>query len=434
MQPGPALHPFAREAGPRMHQLAQDLWRTPRSLTGDGVRATLARLSDIIPLEIHEVPSGTAVFDWTIPKEWRCRSARLIGPDGATIADFDRHRLEVVGYSTGIDAHLSLSELQPHLHSLPDQPDAIPYVTSYYRETWGFCLPHAVRKSLAEGTYRAQIDAQLFDGSLTYGVWDLPGQSADLIHISSYVCHPQMANNELSGPLVASELGRWLSSAPRKFSYRIVLFPETIGSLTYLSRELDDLQRRMAAGFHLSCIGDERAFGLVPTRDETSAVDRFALAALQHRPGFQRWRFHDRGSDERQYQAPGIDLPVVTLCRSKFGSYREYHTSFDDLDLVTPEGLAGGLDSVIEAVELIEANAAYRPTVLGEPQLGRRGLYPTTSTKGGAGDAKLTLDALAFSDGHTDLVDLCLRLNRRPRDVIAAIDALKSVDLLKVAA
>lgn len=411
-------------AGAAMWGLAAKLWPMRRSLTGDGVRASLRALSPWMELALHEVPSGAAAFDWTVPKEWRLNEAWLKGPDGRVVVDAAARDLHVVGYSTPFEGSLSRAALEPHLYSLPEQPDVIPYVTSYYRERWGFCLSHRQRQALPEGQYQVKIDAELFDGSLTYGEAELPGAEDGLVLVSSYMCHPQMANNELSGPVVAAFLHDQLARRARRYTYRFVIFPETIGSIVYLSRHLEALQSRLVAGLHLSCIGDERAFGMVETRYGETLADRVAGAALAHRPGARRWPFLERGSDERQYQAPGVDLPVVTLCRSKFASYPEYHTSADDLSLVTPQGLAGGLDYALECVETLEANAAYRATVLGEPQLGRRGLYPTTSVKGGASAAKRPLDVYAYCDGRNDIPALCARLGLAPREVMAHLQAL----------
>ncbi len=394
--------------GEAMHALAAELFPICRSITGDGIRQTLKMIGGHLPgLMLHEVPSGTQVLDWVVPDEWNIRSAKLVGPDGEIVADFASNNLHVVGYSEPVDLELTLDELQPHLHSLPDQPAAIPYVTSYYRRYWGFCLADELRRQLKPGTYRATIDSTLAPGHLTYGELLIPGETEEEIFISTYACHPSMANNELSGPVVTTWLAKWLQSAPRRFSYRIVIGPETIGSITYLSRNLAAMKARTVAGFNVSCIGDDRVYSFLPSRAGDTLADRVAKHVLHHTdPAFTCYSFLDRGSDERQYCAPGADLPVASVMRSKYGAYPEYHTSLDDLSLVTPRGLAGGYLALRRCLEILEANRTWRVTVVGEPQLGQRGLYPTISTVGSTASVRTMMDLLAFADGSRDLLDI----------------------------
>ncbi len=396
-------------SGERAYALATELYPICRSLTGPGVRQTLRILQRELPdLTLHEVPSGTPCFDWTVPPEWSIREGYIATEDGRRIVDFANHNLHVVGYSIPVDAVMDLDELRPHLYSLPDMPDAIPYVTSYYRERWGFCLSHRQLESLKPGRYRVKIDSTLSAGSLTYGELLIPGQREEEIFLSTYVCHPSMANNELSGPAVTTEIARWLGMLPgRRFSYRVVFIPETIGSLVYLSRNLPEMKRRIIAGFNVSCVGDDRAYSYLPSRQTGTLADRAALHALRHQAGekgFVRYSFLDRGSDERQYCSPGIDLPVATIMRSKYAAYPEYHTSLDDLSLISPAGLAGGISTIAKAILAIEANGTYRAAVLGEPQLGPRGLYPTLGTSGGGLVVRRQMDVLAYSDGAHDLL------------------------------
>jgi aminopeptidase-like protein len=403
-----SLNPMtSAERGRAMHALATRLFPVCRSITGPGVRETLRVLGETIPLAIHEVPTGTAVFDWTVPKEWIIREAFVEDRDGRRVIDFRRNNLHVVGYSAPVDRRVSREELQEHLYSLPEQPDAIPYVTSYYQERWGFCMAHRERERLGEGPYRVRIDSELKDGSLTYGECVVPGESAEEVFLSTYVCHPSMANNELSGPVVAAFLGQWIRSAPRRYTYRMVFAPETIGAITYLSRHLDHLQRRVIAGFNLSCVGDERAYSYVGSRYGKTLADKVArhvLGAIS--PEFRAYSFLERGSDERQYCSPGVDLPLVTLCRSKFAAYPEYHTSLDDLTLVTPAGLEGGYEMARRCVEALEHNRKYRVTCLGEPQLGRRGLYPAVSIRNSSAGARVMMNLIAYADGGNDLIDI----------------------------
>jgi aminopeptidase-like protein len=404
-----SILPDATSVGARAYALARELFPICRSLTGPGVRQTLRILQRELPaLTLHEVPSGTRCFDWTVPPEWSIREAYIATEDGRRIVDFANHNLHVVGYSTPIDAVMSLEELRPHLYSLPDQPDAIPYVTSYYRERWGFCLSQRQLDSLTSGRYRVKIDSTLATGSLTYGELLIPGERQDEIFLSTYVCHPSMGNNEVSGPVVTTKVARWLATLPaRRFSYRIVFIPETIGSLVYLSRNLEVMKRRIVAGFNVTCVGDERAYSYLPSRQGDSLADRAALHVLRHQAGadgFVRYSYLDRGSDERQYCSPGVDLPVASIMRTKYGEYPEYHTSLDDLSLISPAGLSGGIVAIAKAILAIEMNGRYRATVLGEPQLGRRGLYPTLSARGAGLMVRRLMDVLAYSDGKHDLL------------------------------
>ena len=419
--------------GQAMHDLATRLFPICRSITGPGIRETLRILQEFVPIETHEVPTGTQAFDWTVPKEWSIRDAFIADSSGRRIVDFRRNNLHVVGYSTPVDRQMSRAELDEHLFSLPDQPDAIPYVTSYYKERWGFCLPHRQRLELKPDVYRVFIDSELKDGSLTYGECVLPGATQKEVFLSTYVCHPSMANNELSGPVVTAFVGKWLQSQPRRYTYRIVFIPETIGSLTYLSRHLDHLKKNVVVGFNISCVGDERAFSVVSSRYANTLADKIARHALASlAPDYKTYSFLDRGSDERQYCSPGVDLPVVGLCRSKYGTYPEYHTSLDDLTLVTPAGLAGGYEMVRRCLEGLEANHTYKVTCLGEPCLGKRGLYPTLSQKGSASTVRRMLDFIAYADGNNDLVSIAERIDASIWDLMPLAEQLRQADVLSL--
>ena len=418
--------------GHALHALARELFPICRSITGPGVRESLHIIQRYIPLTLHEVRTGTPVFDWTVPREWRIRDAYILDPQGRKIVDFQRHNLHVVGYSVPVDRTMTLAELQTHLYSLPDQPDALPYVTSYYREHWGFCLTHRQRSTLADGAYRVVIDSELVDGSLTYGELLIPGETDREIFLSTYICHPSMANNELSGPVVATALAQWVASRPRRFSYRIVFIPETIGSLTYLSRHLDTMKRRIVAGYNLTCLGDERAYSYLPSRAGDTLADRAALCVLRAKhPDFIQYSFLDRGSDERQYCSPGVDLPVASVMRSKYRDYPEYHTSLDDLRFVTPAGLAGGFFALRDCLDLIERNRCYRTTCRGEPQLGKRGLYPTIGTRDSHTQVSDMINVLAYADGSRDLIDLS-RVTEVPSErLFSVIEKLCAAGLLE---
>lgn len=418
--------------GLEMWSLVEKLFPINRSITGNGVRQTLKILSEQIPLKIHEVPTGTKVFDWTIPQEWNLRDAYIIDPHGNKIADFNKCNLHIVGYSVPIDRTLTLDELQEHLYSLPDQPEAIPYITSYYKERWGFCIAHNERLKLKEGIYHVFIDSELKDGYLTYGEFILPGEINKEVFLSTYVCHPSMANNELSGPVVATFIGKWLASQPRRYTYRIIFIPETIGSITYLSRHLQELKQNMIVGFNISCVGDERAYSYVASRYENTFADKVASNVLSfEHPDSIKYSFLDRGSDERQYCSPGVDLPLVTLSRSKYGTYPEYHTSLDNLDFVTATGLRGGYELIKDCINIIENNRTYRVICFGEPQLGKRGLYPNLSTKNSNVSVKTMMDFIAYADGTNDMIDISNIIRKLVMEIVPIAERLLEAGLVE---
>lgn len=422
------------DLGGRMHGWARALWPMRRSLTGPGVRETLRYLQGLLPgLTLHAVPSGARAFDWTVPDEWTLRAAYVEDESGHRVIDVDRHGLHVVGYSEPVDAWMDLDALQAHLHSRPDLPGAVPYVTSYYERRWGFCLSHRQREALAPGRYRVVVDADLAPGVLNYGELVLPGETKDEVLLSTYVCHPQMANNELSGPVVAAALAQQLAALPRRrFTYRFVFVPETIGAIVYLSRHLDTLRKRVRAGYVLTCLGDERAYSLLPSRQGDTLADRAARHVLGHLAPYTEYDFLDRGSDERQYCSPGVDLPVASVMRSKHGTFPEYHTSLDDLELVTPAGLAGGLAALLGCLDVIERDRVPVATTPCEPQLGRRGLYPTLSTRTSTQSVRPMMDLLAFADGTRSLLGIAERIGVPFAEADALCVRLEAEGLIRV--
>jgi aminopeptidase-like protein len=422
-----------QRVGREMYEMVAELYPLCRSITGPGVRQTLDRVADEVALDRHEVPSGTPVLDWTVPLEWEAREAWIKGPDGGTVVDFRDSNLHLVGYSTPVRAHLTLDELQPHLFSLPDRPGSIPYRTSYYTETWGFCLPHARREHLEPGTYEVFVDAELREGSLSYGEALLEGERADEILLSTHVCHPSLCNDNLSGIVLLATAGRLLSAVSLRHSLRLLFIPGTIGSLTWLARN----EHRVGAvrhGMVLTGLGDDGAFTYKRSRRGDATVDRAAAHALAHLDAASRViDFHPYGYDERQFCSPGFDLPVGRLGRSSHGEYPEYHTSADDLGFVRPERLAESLDALLAVLEVLEGEATYVSTSpKGEPQLGRRGLYRST---GGDVDAKAVEMAYLWvmnqADGSHSLLDVAERAQLPFPVVRAAADALLEAGLLR---
>lgn len=401
--------PIDWDVGGYCHSLAKRLFPICRSITGPGTRETLKIISEEIGgLSIKSIKSGTRVFDWTVPDEWEIRSAYITDSTGRKIVDFNNNNLHVVGYSESIDKEMSLEDLEKNLFSIPEQPTAIPYVTSYYSRRWGFCLTHEQRKELKPGMYKVYIDSTLRDGEMNYGEVLIPGQSEKEIFISTYVCHPSMANNELSGPVVTAAIIKWLKTvANRYYSYRVVFIPETIGSIAYLSENLEVMKERVFAGFNITCVGDDRSYSYLPSRNGSTISDVAAKHVLKNiDPSFKQYSWLDRGSDERQYCSPGVDLPIASIMRSKYGEYPEYHTSLDDFSVVTPSGLQGGFDAIKAAIEAIENNFTPVSTVCGEPQLGKRGLYPTISAKGSADKVRTMMNMLSYCDGEHTLLQI----------------------------
>lgn len=420
--------------GDEMYEWATELFPIPRSLSGEGVRETLRYLKTIIPdLEMKEISSGTQVGDWTVPDEWNVREAWIADATGKKIIDFMECNLHLVGYSIPFSGKMTREELEPHLYSLPEQPDAIPYVTSYYERRWGFCLTQNQRNMLGAGPFTIHIDADLTQGSLTYGELVIEGESKKEVLLSTYVCHPSMANNELSGPVVATALARWLTNLDnRKYTYRILFLPETIGAIAYLSEHFEHLKDHVVAGWVLTCMGDERVYSYVPSRLGETLADRISKRVLETLPnGFVEYSFLDRGSDERQWCAPGVDLPICSVMRSKYGTYPEYHTSLDNLDVISPAGLQGGFEIIQRCIEILENNTFWMATTMGEPQMGKRGLYSTISLKNSATNTREMMNVLAYCDGQHDEELIQAQTGLSAEQTSAILDTLLAEGLIR---
>ena len=402
--------------GEYAYNLARELFPICRSITGNGVRQTLKILQREVPeLTINEVPSGTKVFDWTVPKEWNITDAWVKDKRGNKIINFAETNLHVVGYSVPVHKKMTLVELMKIIYTEPDQPDVIPYITSYYKERYGFCISENQKKQILkdyseQDEFDVFIDSSLENGFLTYGEILIPsteGVSKE-IFISTYVCHPSMANNEVSGPCVAIALAKWVKSLKkRNKSYRFIFIPETIGSITYLSKNYKQLQKNVVAGFNLTCVGDDRTYSYMPTAYGNTLADKTLQNVLGfHYPEYIKYSFLISGSDERRYSAPGIELPVVGFSRSLYDKYPEYHTSADNLSLISPSGMQGSFDVMMKCFRVLECNGIYKLSCLCEPQLGKRGLYPTLSRKGQYEEVFKLKNLISYLNGKNDLIDI----------------------------
>jgi aminopeptidase-like protein len=419
--------------GAEAHALAARLYPILRSITGPGVRETLRILGEYVPVALTETPSGTPVLDWVVPDEWTLRTAWIKDPAGHTVLNVADHSLHVLNYSTPVRATLPLSALRPHLFTLPDQPALIPYRTSYYKAAWGFCLSQQQLEALPDGDYEVCIDSTLAPGSLTYGEVVLPGESTDEVMLSAHVCHPSLANDNLSGLTVLTLFARALAMLPtRRFTWRMLFAPGTIGAITWLASNHDTVGR-IKHGLVVTGIGDRAGFTYKQTRAGDAAIDRVVAYALKSAGApHSITPFMPYGYDERQYNSPGFALPVGCLMRSGWGTYPEYHTSGDNLDLITPASLGGALDLLLAVAEVIEGDAVYiNAKPYGEPMLGKRGLYGAT---GGAMDKRgfeiALLWVLNQSDGARSLLDIAERSGLPFAAIRAAADALLKTDLL----
>lgn len=422
-----------RSDGGAMYALVEKLYPICRSITGNGVRETLQTLSSYVPLSVHEVPTGTPVLDWTVPKEWNVRDAWIADASGKRVVDFRASNLHLVGYSVPVRARMSLDALRPHLHALPDRPDLVPYRTSYYEETWGFCLTQRQLDAIPDGDYEVCVDSTLEPGSLTYGELVVPGESDEEILVSAHVCHPSLSDDNLTGIAVATFLARALASRPRRrYTTRFLYAPGTIGALAWLAANRERA-RRIRHGLTLTCLGDAQPLTYKRTVGGSSEIDRAAIhvlatSALPH----AAIDFFPYGYDERQYNSPGFRIPVGSLMRGRHGQFPEYHTSADNMAFVSADRMAEALRVCRDVIDVLEGNAAYVNLAPdGEPQLGRRGLYGSLGGTNVAARQLAMLWVLNLSDGQHDLLAIAARARAPFGDVREAADLLLSHGLLR---
>ena len=419
--------------GEQMYALINDLFPICRSITGDGVRATLERIRQIIPLSVYEIPSGTRVFDWLVPREWNIRDAYIKTPSGEKIAEFKKNNLHVLNYSIPVQKKVTLDELLPHLFTLPAHPDWIPYRTSYYKENWGFCITDSQLQSLPDGEYEVFIDSTLADGHLTYGEYVIQGETSEEILVSCHVCHPSLCNDNLSGIALSSYLADYLSKQRLRYTYRFLFIPGTIGSITWLALN-EEKAANIKNGLVVTCVGDGGALTYKKSRRESAEKDRAVLHVLRNtREDIREIDFYPYGYDERQYCSPGFNLAVGSLSRSSHGPYPEYHTSAVNLELVNPRYLQESFETFVDVIDVLENNRAYvnlNPKC--EPQLGKRGLYSSVGAPEGQKIKEMALLwVLNLSDGGYDLLDIAERSGESFRDIQNAARALLDCELLR---
>jgi aminopeptidase-like protein len=419
----------------KFHNLAKkNLFPICRSITGNGVRKTLYQIKKNFPkLKIYEKASQTKVFDWKVPPEWNIKNAFVIDKYGNKIIDFKLNNLHIINYSIPINKYVVKKEFFKHLYSLPNQPEAIPYITSYYQKYWGFCVTHKQKLSFDKkyepnDKFKIVINSNLnTKGNLTFGELILRGKTKQEILISTYICHPSMANNELSGPIVSMSLiNYFLKKKNLKKTIRFLFIPETIGSISYLSTNLDHLKKNVIAGFNLSCLGDDRTHSFMTTKYGDTLSDKVIIKAYKKlKIKYKKFSFLDRGSDERQYNSPGIDLPIASIFRTKYGEYPEYHTSLDNFDLVSIKGLTGGFNVTRTAINLLLDMVIPKTSILCEPHMSKRKLYPSLSTKNTNKMVRNYMNFIQYADGKNDLDQISQFINLKLKEVKKIYKLLK---------
>ena len=421
--------------GERMLNLAKELYPYNRSLMGPDIRYSMQKFINLNS-DYKEIKffTGEKVFDWEIPEEWIIRDAYIEHESGKRFAEFKKCNLHLMGYSTSINKIIPKSDLIKRISTIPDLPLAIPYVTSYYKKNWGFCLSHNQFLNLPEGNYKVFIDSEHKKGELNIIEAFIPGELKKEIFFSSYLCHPSMANNELSGPVLLNEILNYVKTLKnRKYSYRFVILPETLGSISYLSKRYETLKKTMLCGFNLSCVGDNRSYSHISSREGNNLADEALKASFIGLKNAIKYSFLDRGSDERQYCAPGIDLPVCTFCRTKFGSYPEYHTSEDNFNVVTSDGLQGSFILIKNIIDSFEIGLYPLIKVLGEPQLSKRDLYPSISNyHNGINPSKTRMNIIAYCDSQNSIFEIAKKTNTNLLKVLSEIQELKHKGLIEI--
>ena len=419
----------------QIYSWAKDLFPINRSLTGHGNITTLKYIKKIVPiLKIINFKSGKKVFDWIVPKVWNVSKAYIQDRTGKKIIDFKKNNLHVVGYSSYVNKTVPLHELRKHLHFIKDQPNAIPYITSYYNDYWGFCVSYNQFRKMKKNRYKVLIDSKLTKGNLNIGEIFIKGSSDKEILLSTNICHPSMGNNELSGIVVTTAIAKFLYNNDKNYySYRILFLPETIGSIAYLSKNYKILKKRVIGGLNIVCVGTNTSFSFLPSKYEDTITDKICLHVLKHySKNFKKYTFLDRGSDERQYCSPGIELPICSVMRSKYGTYKEYHTSLDNLNFIKAKGLNSSYEMILKIINCFEINKKYKTTFFCEPKLGKYNLYHLLSDKKNYASSSLYKDILTYCDGKNDLVDIANLLNRNVFEVYNSIKVLKKNNLISI--
>lgn len=425
---------MSKKISKEIYSFAKEIFPIHRSITGRGLRETLLKIKNVNPyLKIKSLSSNKKVFDWKIPPEWLINEAYIIDPSGKKICDFKKNNLHVMSYSIPVNKTISLTNLKKHLYSLPKIPNAIPYVTSYYKRRWGFCLQHKLKKNLINGIYKVKIESKLFKGKLNYGEIILKGKSKKEVFLSTYICHPSLANNEVSGPSLLTYLAKWLYKKKRYYTYRIVFIPETIGSIAYLSLKKNQLKKRVIAGYNITCVGDNRRYSFLPSKKGDTLSDNVAKFIFKkEKIKFYNYKWKNRGSDERQYCSQGINLPIASVMRSKYATYKEYHTSLDNLkNVVNQKGFEGSFKIYKKIINLIEDARFPKMKNFCEPQLSKVNLYPSLSSKINW-DKNLNniLDVISYSDGTKSLIGISEKVNISINDTKKIVALLKKKKLL----
>ena len=420
--------------GKEIYSWCEDLFPICRSVAGPGNLATLKYLKNKAPdIEIKGFKSGEKVFDWEVPREWHIEEAWIKDQAGNEIVNFKNNNLHVMNYSDSVNEFITYDELIKHLYSIPSRPNAIPYVTSYYSRDWGFCIQESSKNLLKKDIkYHVYIDSEFIDGEMVFGEAFIQGESNKEILLSTYICHPSMANNELSGPVVTTALLKKITNESNHYSFRFLFLPETIGSIAYISSNLLQLQKNVIAGYVITCVGDNNIFSFLPSRAGQTISDRAARHLLRNdAKSFKEYKWIHRGSDERQFCAPGVDLPIASIMRSKYGEYDEYHTSDDDLDFISADGLAGSANLIYQTIKAIDKNCYPKVNFLCEPMLSKRGLYPEKSTADTQGIVQVMMDFISYSDGKRDLFEIADLIDQPIWNLYDLLYSLKDKEIIE---